>query len=277
MSTSTLLTLDSVSFSYPNGTKALDSLNLSLPKGKKIALLGANAAGKSTLFMILNGLLKIDKGTYFYNGEKVKYKKSGVNALRQKVGVVFQNPDKQLFAPSVYEEISFGPKNIGLTNSEIHSAVKKQISYLKLEDIASHNPSELSTGQKKRVAMASILAMDPELIVCDEPSANLDPEHEENLFSILNDLNTKEKTILISTHNVNRAYEWADYIIIMNKGKNIAEGTPEIVFNDESVLSNASLSLPAVLQITRELKLDNTYRSVPDLIKALQAMPEINY
>ena len=252
-----IIELANISYTYPNGDSALNGINLEIPIGKKIALLGGNGAGKSTLMLLLNGILKPTKGGLSFKNVAYKYNKKGLRELRSKIGLLFPEPDYQLIAPTVYEEISFGLLNKFKDDKVVRKKVEKVVLDFSLQEIINKPPHQLSTGQKKRVCLASVLAMEPELIVCDEPASNLDPMYSKLIFNYLESLHKKGKTILISTHDVNRAYSWADYVIIMDKGEILEKGLPEKVFEDKELLKKANLNQPFIVNFFNEFK-DNS-------------------
>ncbi|WHY03348.1 ATP-binding cassette domain-containing protein [Neobacillus sp. DY30] len=244
-----ILTFEQVSYQYADGTMALNQINLSIEKGKKIALLGNNGAGKSTLFLLMNGILKPTSGSIFYSGKKLTYKRKEIQQLRQKVGIVFQNSETQLFSSSVYDDIKFGPKNLNLPTEEIERLVKEVITLTETESLKDKPPHFLSIGQKKRVAIAGIVAIDPELMVLDEPTDGLDPYYSNRIMEIMDKMNHRNRTILLSTHNVDLAYEWADEIIILNNGHLLAQGTPIEVFNKKEILEKSHLQKPWIMEV----------------------------
>ena len=188
------------------------------------------------------------KGDLYYNGEKYKYKKKDLRKLRSKVGLLFDNPDDQLIAPTIFEEISFGLNNISDNKDWILSKTRKVIKRFSLELISEKTPHDLSAGQKKLVCLAAVLAMEPDVMVCDEPTSSLDPRHAELTFNYLNMLSEKGKTILISTHDVNHAYSWADYVIILNKGEVLTNGRTKDVLSNREHLKMAGLDLPFLVK-----------------------------
>lgn len=271
----TILELKDISYYYDNGTMALERINISIPRGKKVAFLGPNGSGKSTLFLVMNGVLKPQRGALLYKGEVVSNQKKTFNDLWKKIGLVFQDPEVQLFSPSVFQEISFGPKNLGLSNGDISKRVEKameEVNILHLKDKPTHF---LSCGQKKRVSIADILVMETEIIILDEPTASLDCQHIGLFHDLLAQLNNQGKTILLSTHDVNLAYEWADYIYIIKEGRVLSEGTTESVFQDMKALTEAYLQKPWVLEIYEHMvakgKIDHSPipRSKEALLKCL--------
>ena len=252
-----IINLNNISYTYPNGDTAINGINLEIPIGKKIALLGGNGAGKSTLMLLLNGILKPTKGGLSFKNAAYKYNKKGLRELRSKIGLLFPEPDYQLIAPTVYEEISFGLLNKFKDDKVVREKVEKVVLDFSLQEIINKPPHQLSTGQKKRVCLASVLAMEPELIVCDEPASNLDPMYSKLIFNYLESLHKKGKTILISTHDVNRAYSWADYVIIMDKGKILEKGLPEKVFEDKELLKKANLNQPFIIDFLNQFDIDS--------------------
>ena len=244
-----LLTLDQVVHRYPDGSLGLNGCSLAIARGSRNALIGANGSGKTTLFLHSNGLLQASSGVVHYAGQPVDYRRNGLRALRSKVGLVFQNPDRQLFSASVAEDVSFGPLNLGLDEATVRQRVKAAlgaVGMLAEADKAVHN---LSFGQKKRVCIAGVLAMEPELLVLDEPMAGLDPAMQADLLTILDDLHGKGMTIILSTHDVDFAYRWADRIHLMAAGRCAASfPAPELPAHATD-LATAGLPLPAVVTL----------------------------
>lgn len=241
-------------FEYPDKTKALNGINIKFEKGKKIALLGANGAGKSTLFLHLNGILKPTKGKILYNGKKISYKHSFLHQLRKSVGIVFQDPETQLFSASVFQEVSFGAVNLKLPDEEVKARVlnafeETGISYL--QDKPTH---ALSYGQKKRVSIADILVMKPEVIIFDEPTAFLDPLHKEKMITLFDKINRAGTTIILSTHDVDMVYPWADMIYVMKDGKILRSGSSEEIFMNKNLLEQSDLAQPTILEIYAQLQ-----------------------
>ncbi len=244
-----LIRLDNIEYSYPNGLKALKGITLPIEKGEKIAIVGSNGAGKSTLLLMFNGMLKPEKGAVFYDGEPVSYTRDALRDLRKKVGFVFQNPDHQIIAPTVYQDVAFGPVNLDYTSEEIERSVNEALMYVGLSGFGRRPPHHLSGGEKKKVAIAGILAMNPDVLVFDEPTSALDPGSSESIMELLDELNHEGKTIIISTHDVELAYPWADRIVLMDEGRIIKSGESGQVFSDEKLLREAKLSKPVLLEI----------------------------
>jgi cobalt/nickel transport system ATP-binding protein len=238
-----------IGFSYPDGTNALHNVNLVVKKGEKLAILGSNGAGKSTLFLHLNGIYRPNAGNLKYRGQNIFYEKKALIELRKHVGIVFQDPDSQLFSASVWQDISFGPMNLELAEEAVIDRVRKAMLDTETTDLKDKPTHMLSYGQKKRVSIAGVLAMEPEVIIFDEPTAWLDPRHGREFMELLEKLSQKGKTIIISTHDVDLAYSWSDRIAIMYSGEIIANGEPGEVFRKSEVIKRADLVLPWMLEM----------------------------
>lgn len=244
-----IFSFEDVTYKYADGTVALKDITFSIDRGKKIALIGNNGAGKSTLFLLLNGIIKPAKGTILFHGKNLSFSRKEIRKLRQQVGIVFQNPDSQLFSSSVYEDIRFGPKNLGLSPERVQQTVEEVMKRTETESLRDKPPHFLSIGQKKRVSIAGILAMDPELMVLDEPTAGLDPYYSKKIMDLLAEIHHKDRTIIVSTHNVDLAYEWADEVIVLNDGEMITKGSPWEVFQQKDVIKHNHLELPWVVEV----------------------------
>lgn len=240
-------------FAYEDGTKALHGIDLSIRKGRKIAFMGANGSGKSTFFLCLNGIHKPQEGTLYYNGEPYDYSRKGLLKLRSKIGIVFQDPDNQLFSASVYQEISFGILNLGASEEKARNEVEKVISQLEITPFRSKPTHALSGGQKKQVSIADILVMNPDVIIFDEPAAALDPKHTTLVNRLIDTLTDAGITVIISTHDVDFALRWADDVVLFKDGKILAEGSPEDIFVNKSILSQTNLEPPAVVLLFEDL------------------------
>ena len=236
-------------YSYPDGTKALSNVNLKVQRGEKLAILGSNGAGKSTLFMQFNGIYRPNSGSIKYQGQDISYKNKALIELRKQVGVVFQDPDSQLFSSSVYQDISFGPLNLGLSEEEVRERVKQALIDTETTDLEDKPTHLLSYGQKKRVSIAGVLAMEPEVIIFDEPTAGLDPRHAQEFMQLLEDFSLEGKTIILSTHDVDLAYSWSDRLAIMSSGEIIAHGEPRELFLRPELIERADLALPWLLEM----------------------------
>lgn len=245
-----IIKAENVYFSYDNEkSHSLNGFSIEIPRGKKIAFMGANGSGKSTFFLCCNGILRPSKGNIFFNGKPLEYSRKSLLDIRSKIGIVFQDPDNQLFSASVYQEISFGPLNLGLPEKQVQQEVETVISQLGIGPFR-HKPTHaLSGGQKKQVSIADILVMHPEVIILDEPAAALDPFHNQKVNHIIDGLTEEGITVLISTHDVDYAYSWADEIVLLKDGKVLLSGTPEQVFSDRQALKQTNLNQPAALQM----------------------------
>ncbi len=245
-----ILKADNVYFSYDDQkSHSLNGLSLEIGRGKKIAFMGANGSGKSTFFLCCNGIHKPDKGTIYFDGQPLDYSREGLLKLRSKIGIVFQDPDNQLFSASVYQEISFGILNLGVPEEEARKEVEQVIETLEIEPFR-HKPTHaLSGGQKKQVSIADILVMHPEIIILDEPAAALDPKHTVLVNRIVDQMTENGITVIMSTHDVNYAMEWADEIVLLKDGKLLMQGTPSEVFSNKSALAATNLEQPACLQL----------------------------
>ncbi|MGN0465341.1 MAG: energy-coupling factor ABC transporter ATP-binding protein [Lachnospiraceae bacterium] len=241
-------------FSY-DGEKSysLDGLSLKIRRGRKVAFMGANGSGKSTFFLCCNGIYKPSKGTLYFNGEPVDYSRKGLLKLRAKVGIIFQDPDNQLFSASVYQEISFGILNLGVSKEKAKEEVEKVIDYLEITPFR-HKPTHaLSGGQKKQVSIADILVMHPDIIILDEPAAALDPKHTTMVNQIVDQLTKDGITVMMATHDVDYALSWADDVFLFKDGKVLLEGDAVSVFENIDALRETNLEQPAVMQLFHSL------------------------
>ncbi len=234
---------------YPDGTNALRNINLQVKKGEKLTILGSNGAGKSTLFMQFNGLYRPTSGSIKYEKQDISYKNKALIELRKKVGIVFQDPDSQLFSSSVYQDVSFGPLNLGLSEQDVKDRVKQALIDTETTDLEDKPTHLLSYGQKKRVSIAGVLAMEPEVIIFDEPTAGLDPRHAREFMQLLKKLSAEGKTIIISTHDVDLAFSWSDRLAIMSSGEIIAHGEPGELFLQPELIERADLALPWLIDV----------------------------
>ena len=253
-----ILEARNIYYRYPDGTFALKGVNFKVKRGEMVALLGPNGAGKSTLFLHFNGILKPHKGEILIKGKPIKYDSKSLLEVRKTVGIVFQNADDQLFAPTVMEDVAFGPLNLGYSEEETKKIVKEALKAVGMEGYEDKPPHYLSGGEKKRVAIAGILAMKPEIMVLDEPTAGLDPLGASKVMKLLYKLNREGMTIIISTHDVDLVPIYADRVYVMDKGKIITEGTPREVFSKIDLIRRANLRLPRVAHLVEILnKRDN--------------------
>jgi len=238
---------------YRGKIKALDGVDFTAKPGERIAIIGGNGAGKSTLFKHFNGILRPTSGEVLIKGEPVSNK--NILEVRKTVGLVFQDPDDQIFAPSVKQDVAFGPMNLGLSTGEIEKRVSEALETVRLTGIEDRAPHHLSTGEKKKVAIAGILAMQPEVLVLDEPTAGLDPGGAMRLIKLINEMNKRLGiTIITATHEVDIVPLLADRVCIMSMGKIIGEGTPLEVFSTPELIKKTHLRLPIVAQLMELLQ-----------------------
>lgn len=249
-----ILESKNISYTYEDGTCALQDVSVTIRKGQKIALMGANGSGKSTFFLCLNGIRRPQKGMLYKRGIPYDYSKKGLLGLRSQVGIVFQDPDNQLIIGNVRQEISFGILNMGASRSEAEEKVDQVLRELRIESFAEKPTHSLSGGQKKQVAIADILVMDPEIIILDEPMASLDPLHVRMIKEIINHLTHRGITVLIATHDVDFAFEWADEVVLFCEGKIMIQGTPMEVFAQKTLLERTHLHQPIVLDLFYRLQ-----------------------
>ena len=249
----TMLKVEGVRYRYPDGTNALNGVNINVPKGEFLAILGANGSGKTTLLKHLNGLLKPTVGSIILDGKRLsEFKPSEVF---RKVGMVFQDPNDQLLAPSVEEDVAFGPANLNLKYDEIMSRVMNALESVEMEKCAKKTIYSLSYGQRKRICIAGILAMEPEILVLDEPTSGLDPDGVKSVMKLLKDLNERRGiTTIIATNSVDLVPVYMSRVVIMDKGKVVKEGTPEEVFTDTKMLEDVKLELPQIAKLMEVLR-----------------------
>ncbi|MGE5656870.1 MAG: energy-coupling factor ABC transporter ATP-binding protein [Actinomycetota bacterium] len=232
---------------------ALNNLNLRLQPGKKSVLIGQNGSGKTTLFLLANGLYKPQKGKIYWKGKPLDYHRQALTALRQKVGLVFQNPEQQLVATTVEEDISYGLCNLELPTPEIAQRVEHSLLQFGLTELATQPVHNLSLGQKKQVSLADVMVLQPELLLLDEPTAYLDHLHTRQLMAALEKIHNAGTTILIATHDLDLAYRWADWIFVMDKGQLVLEGNPQDVFSQRQKMEDLQLGVPLVFEILSEI------------------------
>lgn len=233
-----LLEIKDLHFSYPDGFQALQGVNLSLCEGEKVALVGPNGAGKSTLMLHLNGILGMDSPVTIAG---MAVEKSNLPMIRALVGLVFQNPDDQLFSPTVFDDVAFGPLHMGLPEDEVYSRVEEALKAVQMSGFGERLSHHLSMGQKKRIAIATVLAMHPQILVLDEPSAGLDPRSRRSLINFLKELPI---TMLVSTHDLRMVQDLFPRMVIMDEGKIAADGLTTELLQDEKLLTAHGLEIP---------------------------------
>lgn len=261
-------------FTYHDGTKALKNVNIQVKKGEKIAIIGPNGAGKSTLFSHFNGLTEPTSGHVEIDGKKIIFERDELLKVRQKVGIVFQDPNDQLFAPTVKEDVAFGPMNLGLEYDEVKKRIEEALEMVGMSGFEDKTPHHLSGGQQKRVAIAGIVAMRPDIMILDEPTAGLDPEGVDKVLAILNKLNSEGMSIVISSHDIEMVNEFADRIFVLYNGEIIAEGNNHQIFSDKELLKKAHLKAPVTTEILYKLKenglnVDTEKLSIEETVKEI--------
>ena len=249
----TLLELDDVSFNYPDGGVGLAHCSLAIERGSRNALIGANGSGKTTLFKHSNGLLRPQSGQIRYAGAPLDYDRAGLRALRSRVGLVFQNPDHQLFSASVAEDVSFGPVNLGLPVDTVRQRVADALAAVGMSAHADKAVHNLSFGQKKRVCIAGVLAMEPELLILDEPMAGLDQRMRSELLAVLDGLHARGITLLLATHDIDFAYRWAQRIHLISAGACLASLDAAELAHADTQLAALGMPLPSVVELQRGL------------------------
>ncbi len=268
-----ILSVEDLRYSYPGGKEALCGVTAQFYAGEKIAVVGANGSGKSTFFLNLNGVYTPTGGRVLYRGRLVE--KKNLNDLRKNVGFVFQDADNQIIASTVRAEVGFGPMNLKLPRQEVLRRVDEALNYMNLSGFEDRPPHYLSGGEKKRVSIAGVLAMEPEILLFDEPTASLDPINAAMLEEVLTKLDSEGKTVLISTHDVDFTYRWADRVLVFRAGNIIADAPTLEIFRDRALLRQAGLARPAMLEVYETLvahkMLDNTgaYPRIPRALNEL--------
>jgi cobalt/nickel transport system ATP-binding protein len=247
--------IENLTHEYSDGTLALDNITLSFERAERIALLGTNGSGKTTLLNHLNGILKPTHGKILFDGAPLKYDAKSLLELRKRVGFVFQDPNDQLFAPTVKQDVAFGPLNLGYSTEKVKTIVDEALKTVGMGQFSEKPPHFLSLGQKKRVALAGVLAMQPEVIIMDEPTSNLDPRATSEILHLLLQLN-KEKgiTLLLATHDVDMVPLFANKLYILNRGKLVAEGEPKKIFSDTEMIRKVNLRSPRLTHLFEVLK-----------------------
>jgi cobalt/nickel transport system ATP-binding protein len=237
-----MLSVTALTFAYPDGRQALRGIDLSLAAGERVALLGPNGAGKTTLVLHLNGVLHGGSGSVVVDGQRVDPRdRAGLTEVRRRVGIVFQDPDDQLFMPTVADDVAFGPANLGLRGAELAARVDEALGAVGMSEHRDRSPHHLSFGQRRRVAVATVLAMRPSLLVLDEPSSNLDPASRRELAEILMSLPV---TMLMVTHDLPYALQLCERSVILDDGALVADGGTAHLLRDEPLLAKHRLELP---------------------------------
>ncbi len=238
---------------YPGGVTALEGLDLTIAAGRRLAILGPNGAGKTTLLLHLNGTLKPSAGHIELDGAPARYDRAALTAWRAAVGLVLQEPDDQLFAATVAEDVSFGPVNLGLSETDIRARVTEALGALDIADLADRPTHQLSYGQKKRVAIAGAIALRPRVLLLDEPTSGLDARGTAHLLAVLSRLHAAGTTLVFTTHDVDLAWRFADDVALFDGGRVVAEGPGEAVLTDHAALASAHLNAPFLAALGQSL------------------------
>ena len=264
-------------YTYEDGTVALDRISLRAEQGKITGILGANGAGKSTLFLNLNGVLTPKEGTVTVNGQPAVYDRKGIREIRRQVGIVFQDPDDQLFSADVYRDISFGGVNLGLPEEEVRRRVEAAMERTGVSALRDKPTHALSFGQKKRVAIAGVLVMEPSVMILDEPTAGLDPQGVSDIMHLLTELRDGlGMTILIATHDMDIVPLYCDYAYLLSGGRVILEGAPEALFAQPEELRRHHLRLPRIAHLMEILRERDGLDTTPTAATISAARREIN-
>jgi cobalt/nickel transport system ATP-binding protein len=274
-----VLVADRLTYAYDGGGAALDALDLVVRRGRRFAIVGANGAGKTTLLLHLNGTLRPHSGSVWVKGRRAEYGRRDLTRWRQLVGLVFQNPEDQLFAGTVAQDVSFGPMNLDLPLDEVRARVEDALGSLDIAELRDRPTHMLSFGQKKRVAIAGAVAMRPEVLMIDEPLAGLDPNSSEQLFALLERLTSEGTTLVLATHDMALAYAWADEVAVLSGGAIAGHGDTAAVMSDAGLLRQSGLRVPWVLEVERHLEAAGVLdpdggprRSREQLVAALRAL-----
>ncbi len=253
-----LFEIENLIYEYSDGTLALDHVSVGFKRSERIALLGTNGSGKTTLLNHLNGILKPTSGRILFDGKPLKYDAKSLLELRIRVGYGFQDPNDQLFAPTVKQDVAFGPLNLGYSTEKVKAIVEEALDTVGMTGFADKPPHFMSLGQKKRVALAGVLAMEPEVIIMDEPTSNLDPRATSDILHLLLQLN-KEKgiTLLLATHDVDMVPLFATEMYVLNEGKLVSKGTPKESFSNGELIRQVNLRSPRITHLFEVLKTED--------------------
>ena len=263
--TDPIVSITNVAFNYPAGVAALKDVTFEITQGERIALLGPNGSGKSTLILLIAGLLTPNSGEIKIFGEKTTSK--DFQKWRSRIGIVFQDPDDQLFTPSVIEDIEYGPKNLKLPPEDIKTQSAQMLEKMGILHLKYRPPHRLSFGEKKKVSLATALILKPELLILDEPTANLDLSSRRSLIGTLNELNKAGTTIIISTHDAEAVPELADRIVVISSGLKIGEGKTSDILQNKEMLTQSCLEPPTIISLFTELKDQGLIKKIPLTLK----------
>ena len=253
-----ILKAENLHYSYTKEHEVLKGVSINIHRGERLAVLGANGSGKSTFFLNINGVLRPESGAVYYRDKLTN--KSSIKELRKNVGIVFQDADNQIIASTVRAEVSFGPMNLGLSKEEVTRRVLDSLNYMNISHLIDRPPHYLSGGEKKRVSIADIIAMDSEIIIFDEPTASLDPQNISIFEEVLDKMSAEQRTLVISTHDLEFAFRWADRIVVFCSGSIIADSDPISVLSDNEVLKKANLKKPILLEVFETLVENSVFR-----------------
>jgi cobalt/nickel transport system ATP-binding protein len=268
-----LLKFERVNYTYSGSQyPAIVDLSIEIPADKRCALIGQNGCGKSTLFLLANGLYQPQQGQIFWQQQLVKYDRQNLMKLRQQVGLVFQNPEQQIVATTVEEDISYGLYNLGLSTPIIAERVQQALIDFNLTELAQTPIHHLSLGQKKRVSIADVMVLQPELLLLDEPTAYLDPRHTRLLLATLAQIHAAGTTIVMATHDLDLVYRWADWVFVMDRGKVVMAGTPGEIFSQTETLAALEIDLPIAVELLAEVQtfIDKVSVDESSQLKSLQ-------
>ncbi len=268
-----ILKIEDLHYDYGNGKSALNGVSVDIYEGEKIAIIGSNGSGKSTFFLNVDGVLTPEQGKIIYRDTVIN--KKNLKELRKNIGIVFQDADNQIIASTVRAEVGFGPINLKLPKEEVLKRVDEALEYMNISHLKDRPPHYLSGGEKKRVSIADIIAMKSEIIIFDEPTAALDPLNAMMLEDVLLKLGTEGKTMLISTHDVDFTYRWAERVLVFNEGKIIADGSPLEIFQNKEILKQANLKQPTLLEVYESLIGKNILRDIKEYPKSIKEFKEM--
>ncbi|MGQ9759001.1 MAG: energy-coupling factor ABC transporter ATP-binding protein [Candidatus Methanomethylicaceae archaeon] len=256
-----IIEVRNVAYAYTGGINALSGISFEVMQGEMLGLLGPNGAGKSTLILLMAGLLKPNTGTIEIFGEDTSSKQ--FDPMRSKIGLVFQDPDDQLFNNTVFDDVAYGPRNLGLNEEEIEKRTEEILKTLGISHLANRSPYRLSLGEKKKVAIATALVLNPEILLLDEPTANLDPRSKVEIIRLLRDLNRQGVTIILATHDVEILPEVSERVILLNQGKIIGKGFTAEILQDEQLLKEISMETTLLTRLFLRLKAKGFLEEMP--------------
>jgi cobalt/nickel transport system ATP-binding protein len=266
-----VIEVENLIFSYPDGTSALEGVSFSVEKGESVALLGPNGSGKSTLLLHLNGLLR-GRGTVRIMGKEIE--EHSLSWIRSRVGMVFQDPDDQLFMPTLGEDVAFGPVNMGLSDGEVQETVAWALQSVGLSGLSEKSPHHLSFGQRKRAALATVLSMRPMVLVLDEPTSNLDPRSKKEMVLLIRMLQNNGTTVITATHDANLVPSMADRILLLDR-KIVADGDVRQILCSRDLMDGLGLEMPLLVDLFETLREEGGYSGVTPFAKG-EAVKAIN-